>query len=175
MTNSNSVLTVTGSSTASEALSEVKEYLSVSQQRRRLFPRIVLVGLGAGVIAVSFRALLTGADILRTALVVWAQQYVLLGWLLPMLFGAVCAMLSVLLVRRYAPETSGSGIPHLKATLHRLRELRWWRVLPVKMAGGALALGSGMALGREGPTVQMSGAVGDAIARWLKVPARDRL
>lgn len=175
MTNSNSVLTVTGSSTASEALSEVKEYLSVSQQRRRLFPRIVLVGLGAGGIAVSFRALLTGADMLRTALVVWAQQYVLLGWLLPMLFGAGCAMLSVLLVRRYAPETSGSGIPHLKATLHRLRELRWWRVLPIKMAGGALALGSGMALGREGPTVQMGGAVGDAIARWLKVPARDRL
>ncbi len=163
------------SNAAGEALSEVREYLSVNQQRRRLFPRIVLVGLGAGAVAVSFRALLAGADALRTALVVWAQSYVLLGWLAPMTFGAVCAMLSVLLVRHYAPETSGSGIPHLKATLHRLRELRWWRVLPVKLLGGVLALGSGMALGREGPTVQMGGAVGDAIARWLKAPARDRL
>lgn len=170
-----SIVPALTSSATSEALSEVKEYLSVSQQRRRLFPRIILVGLGAGVIAVIFRTLLTGADLLRTSLVLWAHQYVLLGWLAPMAFGAVCAMLSVWLVRRYAPETSGSGIPHLKATLHRLRELRWWRVLPIKMAGGALALGSGMALGREGPTVQMGGAVGDALARWLQVPARDRL
>lgn len=163
------------SSAASEARSEVQEYLSVNQQRRRLFPRIVLVGLGAGLVALLFRALLAEADTLRTALVLWARQYALVGWLAPMAFGAVCAMLSVLLVRRYAPETSGSGIPHLKATLHRLRELRWWRVLPVKMVGGVLALGSGMALGREGPTVQMGGAVGDAIGRWLNVSTRDRL
>ena len=29
-------------------------------------------------------------------------------------------------------------------------------------------------LGREGPTVQMGGAVGDAISKWLKVPPRER-
>lgn len=163
------------SSAAGVAHSEVQEYLTVNQQRRRLFPRIILVGLGAGAVAILFRALLNGADGARTALVLWSQQYALVGWLLPMLFGAVSAMLSVWLVRHYAPEAGGSGIPHLKATLQRLRELRWWRVLPIKMVGGVLALGSGMALGREGPTVQMGGAVGDAIARWLNVPARDRL
>jgi len=32
-----------------------------------------------------------------------------------------------------------------------------------------------MALGREGPTVQMGGAVGDAVSKWLKVPPRERL
>jgi CIC family chloride channel protein len=32
-----------------------------------------------------------------------------------------------------------------------------------------------MALGREGPTVQMGGAVGDAISGWLKVSPRERL
>lgn len=170
----NVVLALAGGATG-EARSEVQEYLSVSQQRRRLFPPIVLVGFCAGVIAIIFRTLLAGADTLRNGLVIWAQQFATWGWFLPMALGALCAMLSVLLVRRYAPEASGSGIPHLKATLHRLRELRWWRVLPVKMVGGALALGSGMALGREGPTVQMGGAVGDAIARWLKVTARDRL
>lgn len=158
-----------------EARTEVQEYLSVSQQRRRLFPPVVLVGFSAGIIAIIFRTLLAGADTMRNGLVLWAQQFSGIGWIFPMTVGALCAMLSVWLVRRFAPEASGSGIPHLKATLHRLRELRWWRVLPVKMVGGALALGSGMALGREGPTVQMGGAVGDAVARWLKVPARDRL
>ncbi len=158
-----------------QARSELREYLSVSQQRDRLFPRAVLVGAGAGVVAVIFRWLLAGADTLRNGLVAWSHQIPYVGWLLPMAFGAAGAALSVALVRQYAPEASGSGIPHLKATLHRLRELRWRRVLPVKMIGGVLAIGSGMALGREGPTVQMGGAVGDAISRWLKVTARERL
>lgn len=171
----NSEVVLPTSRASMEASSELKEYLSVSQQRHRLFPRAALVGLFAGIIAVIFRALLAEADSMRNALLVWAHQIPLMGWLFPMAFGAVGAALSVLLVRRYAPETSGSGIPHLKATFHRLRELRWQRVLPVKMVGGVLAIGSGMAMGREGPTVQMGGAVGDAIARWLKVSARERL
>ena len=163
------------SSAVGQASSELQDYLHASEQRHRLFPRSALVGLCAGVIAIIFRALLTEADTVRNALVVWAQHSPHLGWLLPMLFGAVGAALSVALVRRYAPEASGSGIPHLKATLHRLRELRWRRVLPVKLIGGVLAIGSGMALGREGPTVQMGGAVGDALARWFNVTARERL
>ena len=79
------------------------------------------------------------------------------------------------ITRRYAPEASGSGIPHLEAVLHRFRKLEWKRVLPVKFFGGILSIGSGMALGREGPTVQMGGAVGDAVSKWLKVPPRERL
>jgi CIC family chloride channel protein len=89
-------------------------------------------------------------------------------------FGALGALLSVMLVRRFAPETSGSGIPHLEAVLHRLRTLDWKRVLPVKFIAGALAIGGGLAMGREGPTVQMGGSVGDAVSRWLKVPPRER-
>ena len=71
------------------------------------------------------------------------------------------AGISVDFTRRYAPEASGSGIPHLEAVLHRLRELEWKRVLPVKFLAGIIAIGSGLALGREGPTVQMGGSVGD--------------
>ena len=41
--------------------------------------------------------------------------------------------------------------------------------------GGVISIGSGLALGREGPTVQMGGAVGDAISGWLKVSPRERL
>ena len=72
------------------------------------------------------------------------------------------------ITRRYAPEASGSGIPHLEAVLHRFRKLEWKRVLPVKFFGGILSIGSGMALGREGPTVQMGGAVGDAISKMVE-------
>ena len=158
-----------------EVRSEIEEHLKVRQQRRRLFPRAALVGALAGLVAIGFRAILAAGDSLRETLLTWAHHYPLVGWIFPVLFSTVGAFLSVLLVRRVAPEASGSGIPHLEAVLHRYRELHWKRILPVKFVGGALALGSGLALGREGPTVQMGGSVGAAVSEWLKVSSRDRL
>lgn len=155
--------------------SEIQEYLDVRQQRRWIFPRAALVGAGAGVMALLFRAALTGMDALRNSMITWARGFPAWGWVFPILFTALGAGLSVFMVRRYAPETSGSGIPHLEAVLHRFRSLDWARVLPTKFFGGIFAIGSGLALGREGPTVQMGGAVGDAISRFLKVSPRERL
>jgi chloride channel protein, CIC family len=155
--------------------SEIQEYLDISQQRRRVFPRAALVGAGTGVIALLFRAGLTGADLLRNGLISWAHSFPVLGWVFPILFTMLGATISVAITRRYAPEASGSGIPHLEAVLHRFRTLDWKRVLPVKFFGGLIAIGSGLALGREGPTVQMGGAVADAISRGLKVSERERL
>ena len=154
---------------------EIQEYLDIRQQRRLIFPRAALVGLCAGLVALFFRAALTGADALRNGLIAWAQHMQAWGWIFPILFSALGAGISVAITRRYAPEASGSGIPHLEAVLHRFRKLEWKRVLPVKFIGGILSIGSGMALGREGPTVQMGGAVGDATSKWLKVPPRERL
>ena len=59
--------------------------------------------------------------------------------------------------------------------MQRIRNLEWSRVLPIKFFAGLLAIGGGLVLGREGPTVQMGGAVGDAISRGLKVSPRERL
>ncbi|MDP2777831.1 MAG: H(+)/Cl(-) exchange transporter ClcA [Anaerolineales bacterium] len=155
--------------------SEIQEYLDVRQQRRWIFPRAALVGVCAGIAALLFRAALTGLDVLRNSMIGWAQKMPIWGWIFPVLFTALGAGISVSITRRYAPEAGGSGIPHLEAVLHRFRKLDWKRVLPVKFFGGILAIGSGLALGREGPTVQMGGAVGDAISRFLKVSARERL
>lgn len=170
-----SLTTATGAEEqASQAASEIHEYLQVRQQRRHLFPRAALVGLVAGMMAVGFRAVLAAGDNIRNSLIQWSHQYTVFGWCFPVLFGAAGAFLSVLLVRRLAPEAAGSGIPHLEAVLHRYRALQWHRLLPVKFIGGALALSSGLVLGREGPTVQMGGAIGAAIAQWLRSSTQDR-
>jgi CIC family chloride channel protein len=155
--------------------SEIQEYLDVRQQRRWVFPRAALVGACAGFVALLFRAALTGADALRNQIITWAHELPAFGWIFPLLFTMTGACVSVMLTRRFAPETSGSGIPHLEAVLHRFRKLNWKRVLPVKFFGGVIAIGSGLTLGREGPTVQMGGAVGDAVSRLLKVSKRERL
>jgi chloride channel protein, CIC family len=159
-------------SSQQEPLSEIQEDLTVREQRKHLFPHAALVGLGAGLVAALFRAVLAGADTLRNALVTWAHQFPLWGWTLPILFSMTGAIVSVMLVVRFAPETSGSGIPNLKAVLHRLRTLKWARVLLIKFISGVMAIGGGLALGREGPTVQIGGALGAGISSWLKVPAR---
>ncbi len=155
--------------------SEVHEYLSVRQQRRWIFPRAALVGAIAGGVALLFRIAISSADVLRNDLISWAKNHTLFGWMIPVVFTLLGALVSVALTHRYAPEAGGSGIPHLEAVLQRFRKLDWKRVLPVKFFGGIMAIGSGLALGREGPTVQMGGAVGDAISRLLHVSQRERL
>ncbi|HQV70572.1 MAG TPA: H(+)/Cl(-) exchange transporter ClcA [Thermoflexales bacterium] len=157
------------------AESEILEYLHISQQRRWIFPRAALVGACAGIVALLFRALLAGGDAVRNAMLDWAHGFPAFGWIFPILFTMAGAALAVAITRRFAPEAAGSGIPHLEAVLHRLRQLNWKRVLPVKLIGGTLALGSGLMLGREGPTVQMGGAVGDAVSRLLNVSEQERL
>ena len=154
--------------------SELQEYLDVRQQRRWTFPRAALVGVCAGATALLFRAALTGMDALRNEVITWSHRMPMGGWIVPVMFTLLGTGLSVAMTRRYAPEASGSGIPHLEAVLHRFRKLEWKRVLPVKFLGGILAIGGGLALGREGPTVQMGGAVGDAISQWIIVSPRER-
>src|SRR5919201_6267555 len=51
--------------------------------------------------------------------------------------------------------------------------MRWQAILLVKFVGGIVGIGSGLALGREGPTVQIGGAVGAAPAQWLRPSPRE--
>jgi CIC family chloride channel protein len=67
-------------------------------------------------------------------------------------------------VHRVEPHAEGSGIPRVEAIADgRVRPDRF-RILPVKYIGGLLAIGSGMALGREGPSVQMGGTAAVIVA-----------
>jgi CIC family chloride channel protein len=153
---------------------EVRDFMRAHESRRRQFPRAALVGLLAGLLAVGFRRTLELFDGLRNGLIAFGHLHPEWGFLIPITFCATGAGIGVFLVQRFAPEVAGSGIPHLKSVLHRFRSMSWKRILLVKFTAGALSIGSGMALGREGPTVQMGGAVGQMVNRWLGGTVRER-
>lgn len=144
------------------------------ERRRRLFPRALLVGVAAGLVASFFRAGLERVEELRGLLVVRLHPFGGAGFAALVLLGASGTWLAVWLVRRFEPGASGSGIPQLKAVLHRLRPMSGGRLIAVKFAGGLAAIGSGLALGREGPTIQMGGAVGRVVARRLPTSSHER-
>jgi CIC family chloride channel protein len=161
--------------TPGDVTRELRDFARRQERRRRVVPRALLVGILAGLTASAFRLTLDAAERLRSGFFHFAHT--LPAWRGRPLAAALCgggAAAALWLVRRFAPETSGSGIPHLKAVLHRLRGMKWRRVLLVKFASGLLGIGSGLALGREGPTVQMGGALGQMVSQLLRGNARER-
>ncbi|WP_442754050.1 H(+)/Cl(-) exchange transporter ClcA [Methylocystis sp. JAN1] len=120
----------------------------------------LLVGGVAGVVGALFRLALQQADRLRDLVVVWAQGRALLGFLIVVLLCALAALVARWMVRRFSPHASGSGIPHVEAVLRGEAPPAPFILLPVKFVGGCLAIGAGLALGREGPSVQMGAVIG---------------
>ena len=68
---------------------------------------------------------------------------------------------------RFEPMISGSGIPQLEGEMAGKLSQKWWRVLPAKFLGGFLCIFGGLALGREGPSIQLGAMVGQAVSRGL--------
>jgi CIC family chloride channel protein len=135
-----------------------------------------LVGAGAGLMGGAFRMVLDRLDEARTAVVVFAHLHVPFwaGWAIPVGLCAAGAGAGSWLTQRLAPQTSGSGIPRVEAVLRTHLRPAKANILFVKFIGGALSIGSGLALGREGPTVQMGGTIGrfvsDGLRRFLSEP-----
>jgi len=136
-------------------------------KRRHILPKALVVGLVTGLIASGFRMAL---HFLEHGRIDWIQRLPLLeGFFVAVGIGALGSGFGLWLVRRYAPEASGSGIPDLKSVVMGEKELHWKRVLPVKFLSGIAGIGAGLTLGREGPTVQMGGATGLMVSAWFRV------
>ena len=127
-----------------------------------------VVGAAAGTVGAIFRLSLGQADRIRDALIAAAHGYRFVGFLLVIVVCATATALAAWLVLRYSPHAAGSGIPHVEAVLNGTLKPAPIRLVPVKFIGGVLAIGSGLALGREGPSVQMSASIANSIGRMFR-------
>jgi CIC family chloride channel protein len=128
----------------------------------------LFVGAVSGLVCATFRLVLQRADTLRDGLIVLAHGEGALGLLLVVVGAAAAAALAAGLVRRISPDAGGSGIPEVEAAIRGGERGRPLRNAIVKFAGGLLAIGSGLALGREGPSVQMGHSIADMVARLFR-------
>ncbi|MFM6037749.1 MAG: chloride channel protein [Sphaerospermopsis kisseleviana] len=96
------------------------------------------------------------------------------AWLTLPLIGMSFGFLAGWLVQRLAPEAAGSGIPQVKASLANVPIKLSWRVALIKLLSAIIALGSGITLGRQGPTVQVGAGLAAGMSRTFPTSPEHR-
>lgn len=128
------------------------------------FLKAALVGLLVGGLATGFHTglefLFAQYGALRAALGTGVLPYAV-----SIVISGLCVTGAFLLVQRVAPEAAGSGIQEIEGAMEDKRPLHPASVLVAKFFGGLLALGSGLVLGREGPTIHMGAMAAEAVSR----------
>jgi chloride channel protein, CIC family len=87
---------------------------------------------------------------------------------------AVGAIGVAFLVKTFAPEAKGHGVPEVMDAIYyqggKIRAV----VAAVKSVASALSIGSGGSVGREGPIIQIGAAFGSTVGQVIAMPVRQR-
>ncbi len=125
----------------------------------------ILVGAAAGFFVMLYRIALEYADIWLDIMIGYAARSVvyMAGWFMVLMLMAIIVSRLV----SYEPMISGSGIPQLEGEVTGRLDQLWWRVAAAKFIGGFLCLLGGLALGREGPSIQLGAMMGKGISKVM--------
>jgi len=96
-----------------------------------------------------------------------------LGWLIifvPVMGGLIV----VFLIKNFAPEAKGHGVPEVMNAIYHKRGLIPGNVSVVKALASAITIGTGGALGREGPIIQISAAFSSFIGQLTRLSVSQR-
>ncbi len=147
----------------------------------RLTLYALLVGIVAGFGAVGFRALIALFHNLlffgRVSAVYDTLQHTLASpWGVGVVAVPVVGAVAVaFLVKTFAPEAKGHGVPEVIDAIYyqggRIRPM----VALIKSLASSISIGSGGSVGREGPIIQIGATFGSVLGQWARLPEWKRL
>ncbi len=141
----------------------------------------VLIGIGTGYGAVGFRSLIGLIHNVSFngvfSFIYDANKFTVsspLGiWII--LVPVAGAIIVTFLVKNFAPEAKGHGVPEvMDAVYYKAGEMRPV-VVVVKSIASAISIGTGGAVGREGPIVQIGAAFASMVGGWIKLAPWQRI
>ncbi|HEY9723684.1 MAG TPA: chloride channel protein [Oscillatoriaceae cyanobacterium] len=153
------------------------ELKSPEQSGNLALLQALIIGLLAGLGTVAFRYTMGAIGTWRNRIglvhpgmahVAWWQ------WLILPAIGFATGAIAGHLVVYLAPEAKGSGIPQVKQALHEPNVHMRRRTIWVKFMAAVIGIGGGLSMGREGPTVQIGGGIGELVSRWLPHSRHER-
>jgi CIC family chloride channel protein len=155
----------------------ISQYLNKLPGRTRSILLICLFGLAAGLVAVAFH--LTILFIFEQTFVRFQSMALKADSMTPFLIGSFVTIMSTSLLAGYllnsfCTDAKGSGIPQLKLAFWKDSGYMPWRVVWVKFIAGALSVGGGCSLGREGPSVHIAGGLASNLAGVMGKAKRGR-
>lgn len=126
----------------------------------------ICIGIVSGLLIVLYRLALEKASTFLDIIykTISKNHIIIIPWILVLI---IIGYLVGLIVKS-EPMISGSGIPQVEGVLLGKLNMTWWRVILGKFFGGVLSIGSGLSLGREGPSVQLGAAVGQGFSKIFK-------
>ncbi len=140
----------------------------------RLLIVAAIAGALVGLVGGAFRSLLNTIGSKMVMFVTYLHEadgnWLIPGFVVTALIAGVCVGFARFLVK-LEPTTIGSGIQHVEAVMQKGATPSRFRALPIKFVGGLLSISSGMALGKEGPTVQIAAVIGSECGKLFRLKA----
>lgn len=155
-----------GNKMAKDVLHELRDINSLKSRRNNVILIFLcfLVGIFSGIIVGTYTLILKKMSIFREFFTTNLEFYkIAIGIAIFIIMG-----LAIQFMLTKYPLISGSGIPQVSGLLTKKVKFRWFGELITKFVGGILAIGAGMSMGREGPSVHLGSLVGSGVKELTK-------
>lgn len=143
-----------------------KVYETLKGLKLRVILESIIIGVGAGFVISLYRLILDYLDGYTKAAYAFMDAnkiYIILGMIVLAIMGYIVGRLV-----ENDGMISGSGIPQVEGILTGYFEVSPVRILITKFIGGVIAIGGGLSLGIEGPSIQLGASVGQIISKLFK-------
>ena len=125
----------------------------------------IIIGACSGIVISLFRITIPKIMSLISNLINFGHENIINSIIFVLIFIFLGFFVSISVNKE--PMIGGSGIPQIAGKLHNKLDYSALSCLINKIIGGLVSIGSGLTLGREGPSVQIGGCLGEVLAKNL--------